>query len=436
MHLTPQIIRERLNQAISFVSEHSDDYVFHPGRDFSRTRKLTMERVLRFMLTMEGKSLPGELMSYSNYDVMAPTPQAFVQARDKITVEGFSALFEKFMSFGLDIKLYKGYQLLAHDGSDISVPTDPKHPTTINGNQHSDFSLLHLNAFFDVLSKQYIDIDYQHKRKSDERQSLCEMIDTMTFKNPSIIIADRGYESYNVYEHIRLAGQKFVIRAKDIESNGFLNNTTLPGTATFDTKVSIKLTRRQTKQVRSNPEYHFLSTTSKFDYLPEGSKESYPITLRVVRIEISPGNYECLVTNLESDEFSIEDLKELYHLRWGIETSFRELKYPLGLINLHAKKLDAIYKEIYARLIMYNFSMMITMSIKPKEGNRKDDYQVNFTQAIGICRAYFKDVSIKVIELIQKHILPIRPDRPDQRDKAKQKKRRPRRTASLLYRMA
>ena len=35
--------------------------------------------------------------------------------------------------------------------------------------------------------------------------------------------------------------------------------------------------------------------------------------------------------------FTLADIKELYHLRWGIETSFRDLKYTLGLVDLHGR---------------------------------------------------------------------------------------------------
>jgi hypothetical protein len=434
MKIQPKDVSKWLNQAIRFVSKHSSDYVHRPGVDFSRKRKLTMDQVIKFLLVMGSKSLPSELKELTNFSLDAPSVSAFVQARDKLTVEALSTVFERFMSHKHDIKLFKGYQLLAHDGSDLIVPTDPDIPTTINGNRSQDFSLLHLNAFYDVLSKLYIEIDYQHKRKSDERQSLCEMVDTMTFKNPSIIIADRGYESNNVCEHIRHAGQKFVIRTKDIKSTGLLSSLKLPDSDTFDTTVSYKLTRLQTKEVKSNPEYHTLMNKSKFDYLPKGSKASYDITLRVLRFEISPGSYECLVTNLSPEDFSKDDLKELYHLRWGIETSFRELKYALGLVNLHSKKLDAIYKEIFARLIMYNFSMMITIPIEINQANRKYGYQVNYTQAIGACRAFYRDTKIQIEELIKKYILPIRPGRHDKRDKTKSYARR--RRVPGLYRQA
>jgi hypothetical protein len=46
-------------------------------------------------------------------------------------------------------------------------------------------------------------------------------------------------------------------------------------------------------------------------------------------------------------------IKEIYALRWGIETSFRELKYAIGLSNFHAKKVAYIKQEIFARLTLF-----------------------------------------------------------------------------------
>ena len=61
-----------------------------------------------------------------------------------------------------------------------------------------------------------------------------------------------------------------------------------------------------------------------------------------------------LLTNLPSDKFPPHKLKEIYSMRWGIETSFRELKYAIGLTSFHARKPDFIKQEIYARLLLYN----------------------------------------------------------------------------------
>lgn len=166
-----------------------------------------------------------------------------------------------------------------------------------------------------------------------------------------------------------------------------------------------------------------------FDYLPLDSKESYPVSLIVVRIKLSEDSYESLVTNLDSFTFKSEDLKVLYHLRWGIETSFRELKYALGLNQFHSKKLEFIIQEIYARFIIYNFSMEITQVVA-LSAPLKQFYQLNFTQAIGICKRFFLDQTVNVEILIRRYLLPIRQNRSDQRNITKKK------FVGFLYRIA
>ena len=74
-------------------------------------------------------------------------------------------------------------------------------------------------------------------------------------------------------------------------------------------------------------------------------------------------------------------------MRWGIETSFRELKYSIGLTHFHSKKLDYIKQEIWARLILYNFCEAITTRtiLRQSHRKRKHSYQLNYTRAIHIC---------------------------------------------------
>ncbi|MBE6018134.1 MAG: transposase [Lachnospiraceae bacterium] len=70
--------------------------------------------------------------------------------------------------------------------------------------------------------------------------------------------------------------------------------------------------------------------------------------------------YETLLTNLPEDAYPPDRLRGLYNQRWGIETSFRSLKYTTGLLHLHSKKVACIKQEIYAKVIMYNFTEMVT----------------------------------------------------------------------------
>ena len=60
-------------------------------------------------------------------------------------------------------------------------------------------------------------------------------------------------------------------------------------------------------------------------------------------------------------------------MRWGIETSFRELKYAIGLTSFHARKPDFIKQETYARLLLYNYCELITTHVIKKYQNSEED---------------------------------------------------------------
>lgn len=99
----------------------------------------------------------------------------------------------------------------------------------------------------------------------------------------------------------------------------------------------------------------------------------------------------------------------------GIETGFREVKHVLGLSAFHSKQENSILQEVFARLLMYNYSMSITMSVQPKEKDRRYQLQVNFTQATKICLHFFRyrgqAPPYNVEATILRFVLPIRPDR-------------------------
>ena len=119
-------------------------------------------------------------------------------------------------------------------------------------------------------------------------------------------------------------------------------------------------------------------------------------------------------------------------MRWGIETSFRELKYTIGLLHFHAKKVEYIYQEVIARLIMYNFSELVTSLVIIQKADTKLTYRANFTIAVHVCRQLFLgNVSPPDVEaLIRKHVSPIRPGR------SRPRKMTVKHTVSFLYRVA
>ena len=152
-----------------------------------------------------------------------------------------------------------------------------------------------------------------------------------------------------------------------------------------------------------------------FDFIEHGSNDTYELTFRIVRFPLSDNSCECIVTNLPKDEFPAEEIKKIYFKRWGIETSFRKLKYTIGLSNFHAYKPEYIEQEIWARLIAYNLTETMINHVVVEKNDTKHEYKVNFTIAAHICRIFLRLTTekdyIDVMSLLQKELIPIRNER-------------------------
>ena len=234
---------------------------------------------------------------------------------------------------------------------------------------------------------------------------------------------DRGYESYNVMAHCQEKNWSYIIRIRD-GNYSMKSSFHLPDTPCFDEEFDLKICRKQTnemkQQYRDFPnQYHFLPNHTSFGFLPRSSRKSDPIRFyelhfRMVRLEIKPGFFETLVTNTD---YSPEKLKDLYACRWGIETSFRELKYSIGLTHFHAKKKEGILQEIYARFINFNICKWLTSHVTIKPSKLKKAYKICFSDAVYACRKFLRDklTSSQLETYIAKHLSIIRPNRTFQR---------------------
>ncbi len=423
-----QIVKEKLNLAITQLCKTSWMFVKNPNRDFTRERKLPLHKVISILLCMEGGSLTNELLRYFGCSRYSPTSSAFIQQRQKINEFAFPSLFDLFVKNTDKDRLYKGYRLLAADGSDIQIPTNPNHADSYfqGANGQSPYSLLHLDAVYDLFQHTYLDAEICGRRNSDERGTLCKIVDRSNVAN-ALIIADRGYESYNLMAHIQEKGWKYLIRIKDIHSSGIASGLELPNTDEFDVHCPIQLTRRRKTETiplfANKNNYKWIATSTPFDYLQIGSHKHDPIVFyhlpfRIVRFKLSDSSYETVITNLDAEEFPPEELKYLYGMRWGIETSFRELKYTVGLLHFHAKKVENITQEIYARLIMYNFSELITSHVVIQKFKRKHPCKANFSVAVQVCRQFLLgNVSPPDVEAtISKNVSVIRTGRSNPRN--------------------
>lgn len=408
-------LKQALDNCISDTDSIHWMFCNNPESDFSRDRKISFADYCNFMIQMQSKSLPNEAMDFFGHTNDCPSASAFVQQKYKFRHEGWDYLFRLFVSEGYSLQnnTYHGYRLLACDGSDVNIARDPDDDETYIHEGEAGYNAIHVNALYDLVNSTYCDFLVQGKKKLHERSALNTMADRCNNRTKTMVLADRGYESFNVFAHMIRNNLKFVIRMKDINSNGILSAYDLPD-AEFDTYIHTTLTRRHTRETTANPDiYTILPTYTDFDYFDESCRY-YEIEFRIVRFAVDSGKYVCVATNLPEDEFPLEEIRRLYKMRWGEETSFRELKYTIGLINWHSRKKEGVLQELAARMILYNFCELATnhAAVQTRE-NTKHTYKINFATAVNICRAYLKDGGdeTEMMLLIQRHLTPVRPER-------------------------
>lgn len=414
-YYSPSSIRTGLDRSIKTVSDNIACYCTDPGIDFTRNRKMGCTDLLYYLILLSDRSISSDLMNH--YDNLAdmPSASAICQQRYKLDSLAVKRVFQLFTNSFENYKTYKNYYLLACDGSDVNICHNPKDKETYyiqTSAATKGYNQLHLNALYDVLNNIYRDVYIDTAKKNNECNALTKMIQNRYYPDRSIIICDRGYEKYNLLATFIENNQKFIIRVKDIGSNGILSTLNLPDEP-FDTHIRKIVTRVNNSKTIKNGLYAVLMNNVPFDYI-DFENEYYEMNLRVLRFKITEDTYECLITNLTEEEMGAEEFKEIYHMRWHEEGSFRDLKYTIGMLYFHSANKELICQEIYASLILHNYCRLLVNNIPPDENKEwKWRYKTNFKLAVTNIRRYMNEEinENELILRIKKFLIPIRPGR-------------------------
>ena len=260
-------VRNRLKSSISAVASKKSEFCSHPEKDFIRNRKLNFEDTIHFILSMSVHSIPGELRNYFESVSKMPTKSAFIQQRQKIAPEAFREIFDRFTgSFNLK-KTFKGYRLLAVDGTSVNLPHNPADVnTSVRTNPKAEsYNTLHINALYDLMNMVYTDYMIDLGVDVHESAALNCMAKKLPDLNKTIFLGDRGFGSLPAIYRLSEIKANFVIRCKDITSNGFLTRM-VPSEGEFDLHISKILTRSRKEEFRSNPEYVIVSGRNSLDF--------------------------------------------------------------------------------------------------------------------------------------------------------------------------
>lgn len=417
-------IRDFLKNAIESVSTSVSDYVENPGKDFSRCRKLPADRLIQFLIAEGSSTTKNELFDFFGMSSQTPSSSAFFQQRQKLKPEALKKVLDSFVESVTSCNNTPSkYRFIAADGSTATFFSRKKYSPhedyfTSPGNSIKGAYSIHINAFFDLNSHIYTDALLQPVHQKDEFKAFCTIVDRhpVSPDSKNVYIGDRGYCSYNNMAHVIENGQYFIFRTKDINKKGLVGNFSYPDKDAFDIAVDVALVRSHSKKIDCGDLYcRFIDAAASFDYLKYGSEDIYPISFRVVRFKLSENSYECLVTNLPDDEFPSDRLKKIYFARWGIESSFRKLKYTIGLSNFHSYKPALVMQEIWARIITYNLTESMINETVIKKAKRKHSYKVNFSVAAHIVRISLRPHAVEnpidLMLLLARELIPIRENR-------------------------
>lgn len=415
-------IRSLFFSSIDSVSSSINQYAVNPGIDFSRNRKLPPDILIQFLIAEGSSSTKNELLDFFSPIDGSPTSSAFIQQRQKLKPEALHKVLLNFNSSIYSSNKDKSYRFIAADGSTATFFSRPDFSPdkyfVESGHSAKGFYSIHINAFYDLDTHMYTHALLQPIHEKDEFRAFCTIVDSHPVESntKNVYIGDRGYCSYNNMAHVINANQFFLFRTKDIHQKGLVGKFSFPDEDTFDMSVDVSLIRSHSSKIDCGNSYRrFVDKATSFDFIEYGTLDTFHLSFRVVRIKLSDESYECLVTNLPSDEFPSESLKKLYYNRWGIESAYRKLKYTIGLSNFHTYKPELVKQEIFARIILYNVTEALVNCTIVEEKNRKHSYKVNFSVAAHLCRLFLRlhaeESLIDVVAFLQRELIPIREDR-------------------------
>ena len=305
---------------------------------FNRNRKFNFKDIILFLLSQPQKSLSVALSDYidsSNLAIDSISKQAFSKARFKIKPDAFREIFLMTTDVNKtrsNYNTWNGHPVLAIDGTSLQIPNTKENQTYFGSkkNQYDPVALASASALYDVLNDNLLNTKLVHYRTSELVQAET-LIDEFNLnqvhgEKAPIIIFDRGYPSRKLYAQLQEKQCFFVMRHKT-KSHGAL---------------------------KAVYQCNYGDTSIQYSH----NDCSYP--LRVIKFDLPSGLQETLVTNLFDPTITVEMFKELYFIRWGIETKYREVKSILKLENFMGIKPEAIEQEFYAAMFASNLLSMFT----------------------------------------------------------------------------
>ncbi|NDO72324.1 hypothetical protein FMM80_28360 [Schaedlerella arabinosiphila] len=129
----PQKVKSTPWAIVDNMACNTAQFVKHPGRDFTRDRKLGGVQLIRFFLCMESGCIGHELLKYFYFlPDEVPTAFAFIQQRAKLLPETFWHILSHFNLSFLPERFMGRCSLIAADRCEFNIARNPQVPSTFH----------------------------------------------------------------------------------------------------------------------------------------------------------------------------------------------------------------------------------------------------------------------------------------------------------------
>ena len=380
---------------------------------FIRSRKLPFEKMILLISKLCKKSLSIELEKFFEEmgTSMLCSVSAFSQQRSKLKPEFFicaNRLLQKcfYLYYGGAVKRWKGYRLIAADGSSLSLVNTPvlNHYFGGQSNQHTEFVQAKAFYHYDVLNElillaaikpyRYGELAMAYKAVEEIQQDM-------------IMIYDRYFSNYKMVAlHLwQNRERKFVIRGN--ENQNMIK-------AFIQSGASSSL-------IEMTPTPAAIAGLKKSGF--DITKDTL-IQVRLVRVEL-PHSVEVLITNLwEEEGYHTEEFKELYFMRWAIETNIGIQKNILQLESFSGLTVCSVLQDFYATVMVVNLHSILIKEAQQKVEHtlteRKYPVKINRNISFGklkvnLVHLFIHHDLISVLKKLYAHfirdVLPVRKGR-------------------------
>ncbi len=265
---------------------------------------------------------------------------AFCNARAKLDERLFKLLHAEILQHydrPCTDTLWKEHRIFAVDGSKMNLPRQLiSYGYRIpSANAHYPQGLS--SCLYQLKSK--IPVDFDLMAHSDERKMALTHLAALS-KN-DVVVYDRGYFSYAMlYEHVeRSIHPIFRIKTKAAR----VVDEFIAGSET-DKVVEVVPTKEGQICIR---EKH-----------PGADCKSIP--LRLVKYRVSGTTYILGTTLFDQQNYTIEDLSDVYHSRWGIEELYKISKQLMAIEDFHGQSERGVKQELFAHFIIITLTRIFS----------------------------------------------------------------------------